>query len=259
MRSPRLAGVVGLVLALLLAPSSLASWQTSLAGPTEPSTARDAQDGYMFLDPPAGASERIILDLAHTPASALEPLPHHEALLGAWRDCNGDGIVGSAGGDRYPAILLLDASRCPPGTRHNDGSEVRELLAIGPGALYPDIADADAAVWLDALLPSDDAPAPKTWADDVLTFSPASGRWSSSHLWPTQPAVATGYAHLGAASLQAGAQLPQQAASIYGAPLCSNPQPGQNWDCDPTHWGAVPRVGDTYHLRDVDCAPDVVC
>jgi hypothetical protein len=248
-----------LAVALLSVPTALASWQSSFAGVAEPSTLLDRQGPYMFQDPPVGPHDRIIFDLIHTPTSALEPLPHHEAVLGAWRDCNDDGILGGAAGDDYPALFLLDLSRCPAGTRHNDGATVRELLAIGPGALYPDIADADAVVWLDGLLPSQDAPAPKTWADDALSFSAASGRWSSPHLWPTQPTFATGYAHVGAASLSSGSDLPSSVVGVYGAPLCAGPISGQNWDCDPAHWASTPRVGDTYQLRDVDCTEGTAC
>lgn len=197
---------------------------------------------------------RAYFDLFYVPASLADPLPHYEAKLGAWLDCNGDGIIGSAAGDIYATLLLIDMSRCPVGSRHNDGVQVVELLAIGPGAPYPHIGDSTAMGWIDALAPGEAAPALKTTVDDDLFFDAATLRWGSAGAWVTQPAHMTGYVSLGASQMVVN--LPNNIPSVYGASPCATAGSGivGNWDCDATHWPWTPRVGDAYHLRDTDCA-----
>jgi hypothetical protein len=241
---------------LVAAPSAVATWTTSAASVQEPSTAWDAWDGWMWHDPPAAGSARLYLDARYVPTSTGAPLPHFEATLGVWRDCNGDGIVGHTAAETYPALALLDVSQCPPGTRHNDGSTITELLYVGPGAAYPHIADADARVWTDRATPHEAAPSTKTYADHVHSFLASAPRWRSVGNAGLEPEHATTYAYVSPGVLGAyGIQTPRGEYGAYGAWHCGGGASG-NWDCNAANWLTAPALGQPYVLRDVDCKAD---
>lgn len=131
--------ITHLVLLFLLAtPTSLASW--SVKGSLEPSTRRDATEGWMFLQPdvsPSAAVNKVYfngftsycappygvgcqatsfspnLALAGTNVLAFPTVT--VAMLGVWKDCNQDGYVGfgDQGLVEYRADLLFDKSVCP--------------------------------------------------------------------------------------------------------------------------------------------------
>lgn len=246
-----------ILLALALLPGALATWNPSLAT-QEPSTTFDTP-GRMWQDPTSAPwSERVYLDVTYAPTPASGALPRLEATLGAWRDCNQDGYIGLAGSDAYATFLLLDMSSCPPGSRHNDGATVHEVLWIGPGLAYPHIDDPGARVWADEQLPGLPAPPVKTSADDVftMTMSATGPEWVGSTTHATPPSATTAYAHVTpgvAASL--GLTFPGGWTSyVYGAEHCFAPFGiSGGWQCDPAQWPSAPLVGDVYQLRDVDC------
>ena len=142
------------VIALLLVPAGSAEWRA--AGGLEPDTVYDMQGGMMFEDGDAGTDDAIrqvhfqafvaAPETSFNPnvalvGSSVVPAPalHHRALLGVWKDCNGDGYIGNAESalmDYSSALLLFDTATCPAvlGATfpvHNDGAFVSELLAIG--------------------------------------------------------------------------------------------------------------------------------
>lgn len=240
---------------LLLVPTTLASWSPNGAT-QEPSTALDAPD-VMWQDPPSSPDVRVYFDLRQVGASTTNPLPHLEATLGVWRDCNQDGIMGGAYGATYPSLFLLTNEVCPPGARHNDGITVREVLAIGPGLSWPDYDDPAARVWADVGRVGDAVPPFKTSVDTELFWNAAEGQWVSPGAFAALDA--TGYAFVSPAAATAyGLAFPDAASKIYGEPcgfaIGVGAPPLSGWDCDPSHWPAAPRVGDLYRLRDTDCA-----
>ena len=92
----------------MLAPSVAASWRGY--GSLEPDTRLDALGGFMYTGTPTGANQVYFnaintIDFAPAPNSALlgsrlAPLTASgfTAVLGVWRDCNGDGYMGMADG-----------------------------------------------------------------------------------------------------------------------------------------------------------------
>lgn len=179
-----------LVAAALAAPAAAAGW--SGKGSFEPSTARDAADGWMWLDPATDPSQNRVyfngffsqmigqpgvatsftatspnLGAAQTAILPVTPVPF--AMLGVWTDCNHDGYIGNTDAVYlYRAELLSAADRalCPPTPTHypthNDGIWVYEFIPITwenettsvSGDLNT-MTDNLAHVWADAGLPTD--------------------------------------------------------------------------------------------------------
>lgn len=174
------AGVLA-VAATMLASSAGAVWRAG--GEYEPNTQEDLIRGMMWTEPdtsPSDADAFVYFNaypteypVATNPNSAelgsrIQVVGAREylAMLGVWKDCNGDGYVGqmeSALWD-YPAALA-DASICAVGGKHNDGKWIHEYLPIGPSegnqagntwASYI-VNDSEARVWGDFGLPTDAA------------------------------------------------------------------------------------------------------
>lgn len=162
-----------LTLAVLLTVPALAgAWGAK--GDNEPSTKLDKDGGFMFDTANTAAVNKVYFNgwLAQQPCwnaclgtpvgvemtgsvnpnvaslgSAFMGAPSRAyAMLGIWRDCNGDGYVGfgDQGLYEYPAQLLTlkNAGNCPVTAYpaiiprnflppHNDGKLVREFLPIG--------------------------------------------------------------------------------------------------------------------------------
>lgn len=130
--------------AILLAPAAAASWYGP--GGEEPDTHIDWQRQGMFLQPGDALANRVYFDAyAALPQTSENPnvallgssvlLPgsvEYRALLGVWRDCNGDGAIGAADTalQEYHASLA-NADTCPAGSPFNDGLWVSEMLMIG--------------------------------------------------------------------------------------------------------------------------------
>lgn len=135
-----------ILVVLLLSPAATAGWRA--AGSLEPDSAADRADGMMWPEPDtARENARIYFaafqavegtsvnpNVAATGSRVLPPgAVHHRALLGAWKDCDRDGYVGSAETALfdYPASALLDDALCPPGTRFNEAGWVTEMIMVG--------------------------------------------------------------------------------------------------------------------------------
>ena len=188
--------LLALAAALTVPSAALAGW--SGKGNHEPSTSFD-DDGFMFTAPDQAnnAQRRVYFSGfqgAATPVAVTSVNPNFghpevqshvivpanynaQALLGVWKDCNGDGFIGF--GDNalfeYRSVLLTlpgapGESICPrqnlpnPMPHHqgvfvfNDGDWVREFLPLGPegtkstlpGDQNPfNIPDNGARVWAD--------------------------------------------------------------------------------------------------------------
>lgn len=112
---------------------------------TDPPTAHASAEHRVYFSAyatqaPSGANPNVAaLGSRLEPAGALE----WRALLGVWRDCNGDGYVGLAetGALRYPSALLepRETTTCPARDSgpHNDGAWVHEVLWLAPGHAEP--------------------------------------------------------------------------------------------------------------------------
>lgn len=131
---------------MLLASGASASWKA--VGGMEPSTRWDRDGPLMYADPdvaPLGAHlyfqafqsvEQLTFNpnVAAADGRVLWPgAAHHRALLGAWKDCNGDGYVGHAESalQDYPSTLLSNTDACRPGGMFNDGRWVSEMIGVG--------------------------------------------------------------------------------------------------------------------------------
>lgn len=188
MRVPR--STLLAVLLVLAAPLGAAEWRA--AGGLEPDTGYDLA-GNMFLEPDRDlGGQRVYFhgfealpqtsvnpNLAAT-GSRIAPAPatHHRAILGVWKDCNGDGYIGMAESalQDYHVELLLGDPTCPPTPGatepvHNDGQWVNELLTLGmvdPCERAPDATrelacpDVDAFANNERVIYSDDT---YVWAD----------------------------------------------------------------------------------------------
>ncbi|HET6403246.1 MAG TPA: hypothetical protein VFH78_01260 [Candidatus Thermoplasmatota archaeon] len=175
-----------LTTALLALPAASATWY--FAQSYEPSTEYDTEL-WMFQDPPPVTEQRVYFAAESHYLFALGPYispnvgllhsrievsngEHHSAMLGVWRDCNGDGYVGAAetAVREYPASLLLSEEACPATTgpangwtagAHNYNGWVSELIPIGrDGLIAVDrrmYLDDDVRVWGDYHRP-DEAP-----------------------------------------------------------------------------------------------------
>lgn len=154
-----------LLLSLLLAGSASAAW--SAHGQEEPDDARDLP--WQWRDPPTKTWQIYFQAFPTVAPSESNPnlaavgsrqapvgQVRWEAVLGVWVDCNADGHIGLAetAASTYPAPLLLDATRCPPGSPHQRDGIVQELRPIGPGARGAEaLDDPDARVWADSGAP----------------------------------------------------------------------------------------------------------
>ncbi|HET6403245.1 MAG TPA: hypothetical protein VFH78_01255 [Candidatus Thermoplasmatota archaeon] len=179
--------LLALAAVTLLAAPAHATWM--YAGSYEPSTSYDTED-WMWQTAPAPGEKKIYFSgmsqyLAVTDPATLNPnvglletrievsnAEHHEAFLGVWVDCNGDGYIGLAESAlrEYPASLLLDDAVCPAtlgpangwtAGAHNYNNWVSELIPIGrDGLIAVDrrmYIDDEARVWADHHRP-DEAP-----------------------------------------------------------------------------------------------------
>lgn len=207
----RRAQAIATLLAVLIAlPVSAASWGGR--GFYEPDTQLDVDEGFMYLVPDQSSDTGVRqvyfsiysgfyvatanANSAVVGSSVMNYPSNVHAFLGVWKDCNGDGYIGTIEGGllEYRSTLLLGKTICPevrgldvhaPGyfPTHNDGEWVREFLWIGPdyilssttetgcyhtpttrectrreNATNPfNIADEGARIWADFGLP-DDAP-----------------------------------------------------------------------------------------------------
>ena len=139
---------------LLVAPTAFATWADF--GDREPSTPFDTSS-FMFPDPTVSGAPRVYFNAFTTSYAGYDvnpnvaalgtrneavPIESAYAVLGVWRDCNGDGYMGMAAGAlrEYDALLLSDASICPPasgspdewdGVSHNYNGWVSEVIPIG--------------------------------------------------------------------------------------------------------------------------------
>ena len=156
----------------LVVPSAASTWYAG--GTHEPDTSYDTA-AWMFQEPPPVGSNRIYFNgitfsgttTSVSPNVALLEMQNeppaserHMALLGVWKDCNGDGYIGAAEQAlrEYPASLLLTGSTCPgvtgpasawvPGA-HNYNGWVSEFIFIGRTGTQRIYTDADAMVWGD--------------------------------------------------------------------------------------------------------------
>lgn len=194
---PRMPFLAILLSLLVVAPLADAAWRSN--GQQEPDTSHDIQDGWMFTEPDATANpanafvyfngfvsqepellgyQAISLNLAAAGTALASENVLPMAILGVWKDCNGDGYVGAADAgllQAYPATLLPAGSPCAVGSgpfTHNDGLTVTELLPIywhndtsepqyamnywGPAQRpIPGFFDNGARVWADLGQPDD--------------------------------------------------------------------------------------------------------
>ena len=155
-----------LILAILalLVPTAASTWRAG--GTHEPDTSYDTPT-WMFQDPPPAGANRIYFNAMALTGTSTSVSPNvalletqneppaaerHMALLGVWKDCNGDGYVGSAeqGLREYSSTLLTTTSVCPsaPGG-HNSGGWVVEFFFIGRTGGPRIYSDAQAMVWGD--------------------------------------------------------------------------------------------------------------
>ncbi len=277
-----------LLVVTLLAPLATAEW--SARGTREPDTAWDIEAQRMWLDPdttpdtntqrvyfnvfPTLGSTHLNPNLALTGSSILPAPVNFWAILGTWKDCNGDGYVGMREGalQEYRAELLPADNPCPSNPprdprelspSHNDGLWVRELHWIGPGSQNPGkIRDDGARVWGDWGLPDERAapicplapPPPNTTRSTGGLLRSAdclfAGRFVAII---NKAAFAAGQSHLGFGDAPPGR--PDQSASplnqknpygdASGAPLvtvfdCSTPL-GEVTGGEPPHLGYAPN------------------
>lgn len=167
---------------VLMLPVTAAGWHA--AGSSEPDTPYD-HPGVMWQEAPTtpGRVYFNAYSMARTAATAtswsllgvnpnsplvesrVEPpgMEYHEAILGVWLDCDGDGYIGKAEGAlrEYSAMLLEDPTICPPvlgdpmvwdGASHNYNGWVTELIPIARNMHANDTrryVDTKAAVWGD--------------------------------------------------------------------------------------------------------------
>lgn len=181
---------LALLTILVVATSSgaLAAW--SGKGTTEPSTRLDLE-GFMptMPDQDPNPAVRVVYfngftttgspvattGIQHNAAvvgSAIQlPYAATYAILGVWKDCNGDGYMGSGETAwRYPVALLPDPATCPVSVTfptHNDGAWVYEFQPItwnnasrSACCDKNSFVDNKALVWLDSGRPTDLFPAP---------------------------------------------------------------------------------------------------
>ena len=170
-----------MVAIMLAAPLANATWRGR--GFWEPDTLRDVQEGTVWTDPDTSEAGAKVYFTAYsglyvvtpnanvgaTGASIMTYPTSIHAMLGVWKDCNGDGYVGMPEGLflTYRAELLLDTSVCPPQQVnwvndpqqlvYNDGTWIREFWPIGPDGDADNnafnIPDEDALIWGDFGLP----------------------------------------------------------------------------------------------------------
>ena len=181
---------IAIAVAALMSAPATAEWYAF--GNFEPSTTYD--QSTMFVDPPNATESRVYF---HVVTGTQEPLAtfngdpggnpnvgllrtqiepaaieYHDAFLGVWKDCNGDGYVGRAESAlrEYPSVLLTETDACPgvtadpkgpwtPGA-HNYNGWVTEFIPIVKDASNAidrrAYRDGDARVWGDFHRPDED-------------------------------------------------------------------------------------------------------
>ena len=181
MRTPSITAVA-VTAALVLSPLA-AAWATY--GSYEPDSTYDTSQ-WMWQEPGPAAGNRVYFNGWSTTQALVTPnlgalqssheaptMERHQAILGVWVDCNGDGFVGQAEGAlyEYSAALLFDTTICPPVTgdkdvwvegAHNYNGWVTELVPIGLPSTDEGIpsdtrvyVDPDAKIWADRDRPED--------------------------------------------------------------------------------------------------------
>lgn len=188
---------------LLLTPVAVASW--GFKGSFEPSTTRDANDGWMNKNPDvspvtgntqAGNAHKVYFNgfvTASNLGMPINPSTYDSRLayapnvyrlmgmMGVWKDCNKDNYVGLGdnGLMEYRSELLLDTSVCKPQAIpdpipfnwfpvHNDGQWVHELVPIS-------WTNASAEEWGDQNAFNLNDNGSRMWADFTLPESLAPG------------------------------------------------------------------------------------
>lgn len=196
-----------IVAAVLVTPASLATWFAF--GTHEPDNALDSSS-FMWTDAPPEGSSRIYFNAINTQLYVGNPnvgalgtqneVPFTEtpiAMLGVWKDCNGDGYVGmlESVAVEYSSALLADTDACPPlngpqatwpAGAHNYNGWVTELVPIA-GVTRDEsddrfdlrvYRDAQAMVWGDYGRPTDGAEAGGTcalWPQPLGTYHSTGG------------------------------------------------------------------------------------
>jgi hypothetical protein len=189
--------LAAVVAVLMAAPAAMATWMHY--GQAEPDVAEDVTAGWMYADPPTGTLNQVYFNAFSTVGSGLttNPSPNHnvgaletrfgstmeswKAVLGVWRDCNGDGYIGLAESAAHAyrvEAALHDSTVCPQDTTsmqaHNDGVWIRELIPIlhdqpsnGVAENPRNYTDATAHIWGDIGFPgqdyTDSAAAERCW------------------------------------------------------------------------------------------------
>jgi len=192
----------GLVLLLVAGPAS--AW--TFHGDSEPSTAADRDDGFMWPDATGTLSGlQVFFDVVPEASSTGQnpndatlgvgarlapPSTSYTAYLGVWRDCNGDGYLGALDGALldYPApsntflgatanpTLGTSSAACPPHSLWNNDDWIHELLWIGPQTWSPNPGDITYVI--PGLLNDTTA---RVWGDNGL---PGSSPEPSCAAWP---------------------------------------------------------------------------
>ena len=170
-----------IAVALLAAPTGLAQW--SSYGDREPNTPYD-KTNFMFQDPTVSGAPRIYFNAFATTWTFVNPnvaalgtrqenapIESNFAILGIWRDCNGDNYIGMAEGAlrEYDSLLLTDATICPPasgspdewdGVSHNYNGWVSEFVPIANDQIDTEwdvrqLHDPEVMIWGDFGQPDD--------------------------------------------------------------------------------------------------------
>ena len=177
---------IAIAAAVLMTAPATAEWYAY--GSFEPDTKYDLTT--MFVDPPAPSESRVYFHAMPTTSystitrpvnpnvgalkTQIEPLgvEYHNAYLGVWQDCNGDGYIGLAEGAQreYPSSLLSSTIVCPPVTgsangwiagAYNYNGWVSEFIPIVPTGTTAAIdrrvyVDGESRVWGDFHRPDED-------------------------------------------------------------------------------------------------------
>jgi hypothetical protein len=210
--------------ALMAMPAAMATWYSF--GSFEPDYEEDAVKGLMWREPPGFESpgKQVYFNVYVTSTEGqsftgvnpnvglLETRfdatgnQYFTALLGVWRDCNGDGYIGLAESAVHEYRVELgehDPNVCPverppvghvgPYATHNDGTWIVEFNYIGnqrnlknePTLNSPDkriYIDHDAMIWGDAGLPGENLAETGTGATCPLSPQPVGSTQSTGGL-----------------------------------------------------------------------------
>jgi hypothetical protein len=194
---------------MLLATGPAAAW--SFRDDAEPSTQLDRSGDFMWTG--ENAPGRVYFDVVaqasvsgQNPNDALlgaripPPDPSYTAYLGVWRDCNGDGYLGTALGGLldYPGTASATGwpeptPACPyPSPFNGPDGWIHELLWIGPQKWSPNPDD------ITYVIPGlQDNPSARVWGDLGLPGSspePACAAWPLPRGTTSSTGAALGYA-----------------------------------------------------------------